>query len=302
MRTISGLLLSFLSCFSGEVLAQEICGGIIGVGCADPHDYCRLSDGECCCDFQGVCTPIPEACPATEGPVCGCDGVTYANRCQAAKLGVSVAHECACETPPPGPTAGVTGFDELARMSWTPVLEASGYNIYLAESGVGEPLFSCLYTDVPESSALLQGSPAIGSTWSFLVTAVTAAGEGPLGTGSACEPRHPTARCTCTLPPEPGDCDGVCPRWYYDSETHQCEEFVWGCCRGNANNFATAAQCEAACLDPCTQPAVAGPCDAAFLRWYHNVLTGTCETFVWGGCEGNANNFPSAETCAATCP
>ena len=51
----------------------------------------------------------------------------------------------------------------------------------------------------------------------------------------------------CALPVDPGPCDGTCPRWYFDTMTGRCEEFVWGCCGGNANNFASEQECLAAC-------------------------------------------------------
>jgi hypothetical protein len=51
----------------------------------------------------------------------------------------------------------------------------------------------------------------------------------------------------CGLPADPGPCDGVCPRWFHDAQTGQCQMFVWGCCGGNGNNFETQEACEAAC-------------------------------------------------------
>lgn len=51
----------------------------------------------------------------------------------------------------------------------------------------------------------------------------------------------------CSQPPQPGPCRAHRTRFYYNTETRQCEEFVFGGCRGNGNNFDTAAACAAAC-------------------------------------------------------
>ncbi|MCH7872778.1 MAG: BPTI/Kunitz domain-containing protein [Planctomycetes bacterium] len=54
----------------------------------------------------------------------------------------------------------------------------------------------------------------------------------------------------CLLSPDPGPCDGVCPRVFYNASTEECESFVYGCCGGNANNFLTPEECQAACGSP----------------------------------------------------
>ena len=51
----------------------------------------------------------------------------------------------------------------------------------------------------------------------------------------------------CTLPAHGGLCDGYYPRFYFDTNTGQCESFVFGGCGGNANNFESLEDCEAAC-------------------------------------------------------
>ena len=34
----------------------------------------------------------------------------------------------------------------------------------------------------------------------------------------------------CSIVPEVGPCDGICPTYYFNQNTNQCEEFITGCC------------------------------------------------------------------------
>uniref|UniRef100_A0A3Q3CMQ2 Tissue factor pathway inhibitor-like n=1 Tax=Haplochromis burtoni TaxID=8153 RepID=A0A3Q3CMQ2_HAPBU len=51
----------------------------------------------------------------------------------------------------------------------------------------------------------------------------------------------------------------------------------------------------------CRLPMKVGPCRAAFPRFFYNVTSGNCSSFVYGGCEANRNHFESQEECEATC-
>ena len=54
-------------------------------------------------------------------------------------------------------------------------------------------------------------------------------------------------------------------------------------------------------LDPCQLPVSIGNCRAIIPKWFFNRQTGRCEFFHYGGCGGNANNFPTLESCRSRC-
>ena len=51
----------------------------------------------------------------------------------------------------------------------------------------------------------------------------------------------------------------------------------------------------------CALPIVVGPCDAAFRRFAFDASAERCTEFVYGGCEGNGNNFATLADCQNTC-
>ncbi|CAI9621034.1 unnamed protein product [Staurois parvus] len=118
-------------------------------------------------------------------------------------------------------------------------------------------------------------------------------------TKEACEIRE-----ICDLPKDPGPCEAFMPHFYYDKNTGTCELFIYGGCKGNANNFRTKEACENACQSQpgiCYLPKEVGPCEALMPRFYYDKNTGTCELFIYGGCKGNANNFSTKEACENAC-
>nr|ACV66786.1 serine protease inhibitor 2 [Rana chensinensis] len=93
------------------------------------------------------------------------------------------------------------------------------------------------------------------------------------------------------------------PNYYYDKETGTCKPFIYGGCGGNKNNFDTQEDCEASCKPAisCDLPSDSGPCEVYIPRFYYDRETKTCKDFIYGGCQGNGNNFLTKEDCERTC-
>ncbi|XP_078052307.1 inducible serine protease inhibitor 2-like [Augochlora pura] len=51
----------------------------------------------------------------------------------------------------------------------------------------------------------------------------------------------------CLLPLERGPCRANIPRYGYNPDTHKCEQFIYGGCHGNENNYRSIDMCRQYC-------------------------------------------------------
>ena len=79
---------------SSSALAGDLCTS--NADC-DATEYCASPEGQC--GGIGTCTgrAVGVFCITLWQPVCGCDGVTYANACYAQKAGMSLDSDGACD-------------------------------------------------------------------------------------------------------------------------------------------------------------------------------------------------------------
>lgn len=123
----------------------------------------------------------------------------------------------------------------------------------------------------------------------------------------------------CALKADDGPCKAIHLRYFFNIKSRQCEVFEYGGCHGNENNFLTLEECQQKCVaaelpqkmalakikkgkpDFCFHAQEPGVCRGYFTRYFYNKETKLCETFKYGGCLGNQNNFRSLEECQTTC-
>jgi hypothetical protein len=81
----------------GSAGGSSTCGGLLPKACAK-GEYCDFPLSAQCgaADQTGVCRAIPQVCDDIYQPVCGCDGVTYANACEAGAASASVVSTGVC--------------------------------------------------------------------------------------------------------------------------------------------------------------------------------------------------------------
>ncbi|XP_060103680.1 tissue factor pathway inhibitor 2-like [Heteronotia binoei] len=111
----------------------------------------------------------------------------------------------------------------------------------------------------------------------------------------------------CLMPRDIGLCRAIIPSWYYNRYTQTCEEFDYGGCGGNENNFESEEHCEQTCgmikrvPKECRPELNEGKCGAFYKRYFFNLNTMKCDRFYYGGCKGNENRFLTKFSCMNYC-
>ena len=131
----------------------------------------------------------------------------------------------------------------------------------------------------------------------------------------------------CMEPVQVGLCRSRLLKYFYDATSGKCATFYYSGCRGGENMFNDLRECVRTCVpaaamtrrggaklavvessshatvgsSPCLLPLAVGPCRALKPRWWYNAEAGDCEQFVFGGCQGNANNFATEAACQEAC-
>ncbi|XP_061910812.1 WAP, Kazal, immunoglobulin, Kunitz and NTR domain-containing protein 2-like [Entelurus aequoreus] len=122
---------------------------------------------------------------------------------------------------------------------------------------------------------------------------------------SRCRPEE------CLKPPNnPEDCGSDLEKvtWFYEAQSNNCMSFSH--CQSSdqhpTKHFETYEECMQCCgpelSSPCDLPSLQGPCKAYEPRWAFSSSLRQCQSFIYGGCGGNDNNFDSKEACGETCP
>ncbi|XP_062498816.1 sushi, von Willebrand factor type A, EGF and pentraxin domain-containing protein 1-like isoform X2 [Corticium candelabrum] len=112
--------------------------------------------------------------------------------------------------------------------------------------------------------------------------------------------------CSLSIPSAPSGitCRATVYRFWFNSTSQQCERYEHGNCLEGHNTFFTEVDCAQKCIqtDVCNLPYDAGKCN--YLneeRYFFNTTTQRCESFTYGGCFGNENNFLKEQQCKEKC-
>ncbi|ULT92782.1 hypothetical protein L3Y34_010106 [Caenorhabditis briggsae] len=175
------------------------------------------------------------------------------------------------------------------------------------ENGISRKMEN-INIDLPETTRTETLAPAP------VTTTVAPPPPAPTTLGTTPQPHFEPkfdGRIVCAMPPDAGVCTNLVPRWFFNSQTGQCEQFSYGSCGGNENNFFDRNTCERKCMphhvilaqvpDRCSYDKDAGSGKGYNVKWYFNMKNLRCEQFVFEGLGGNTNQFETLSECERIC-
>eukprot|EP00117_Sycon_ciliatum_P045843 scpid44544/ scgid1533/ Uncharacterized protein DDB_G0274171 len=112
----------------------------------------------------------------------------------------------------------------------------------------------------------------------------------------------------CREPKSVGPCKALIPRWFYNTDSDQCERFDWGGCRPNNNNWREESACQRSCNTDLYEPEPGTSCQYVTCeiptcppgQTLRNVTGQCCPVCQSGGVQCGVNEVFQA--CAHQCP
>ncbi|EFP00691.1 CRE-MLT-11 protein [Caenorhabditis remanei] len=167
------------------------------------------------------------------------------------------------------------------------------------ENGISRQMEN-INIDLPESVVTLAPTPVTTTTVSPTTTTFGTTPQPHF------EPKF-DGRVVCAMPPDAGVCTNLTPRWFFNSQTGQCEQFSYGSCGGNENNFYDRNTCERKCM-PRKLSLFSTSTQVLYVDYFqttssspkYQTVAHTTKTLA-AGLGGNTNQFETLSECERIC-
>jgi len=291
----------FIRDIEGNVICQN--GGITGGDCSQVfRSFYQTAEN------IGLVWSCNDNCGCNDSgnPVCGADGNVYDSACSATCAGVS---EVPCEDN--------TGCETLQFASLNSGCECCN-DIILFEITGGDGNYEVTTID---GQAITNGMrTAIFSIGANEIMVTDGQGCSTIGIFNnfpiccevppICEAIRISYNCVTGLQINgEGDCNSVALK-DQNENTYNHGDFLYDgiynfteANPGQVSPPCIASNVNVSCQDDstCNLPPDSGPCEAYIPRYYYNTEAEECMQFIYGGCEGNDNNYESYEVCTNSC-